>query len=205
MLIRGGAPEPGARVRDASSPASAGNPDGLREARHPAPARAELGAPAPDLDGPIPWVERDCTPVGTTVERGRCEILIKIYGDGLFTQWPHGNGRSGPGRPVGIDFAIGERWSQDGTPCAPPPAGDDTALPTLGAANDADGDRNMIAGAVFFLTPSDSMALIINSVHEHADIFTSNIISFSFIHNSTVGLNEVTDPVFPNCVGQDIR
>jgi len=40
-----------------------------REAQHPAPARAELAAPAPDLDRPLPWVERDCTPVGTAVER----------------------------------------------------------------------------------------------------------------------------------------
>lgn len=33
-------------------------------------------------------------------------------------------------------------------------------LPTLGAANDGDGDRNLIAGAGFFVTPSDSLALI---------------------------------------------
>mmetsp|Transcript_35596 Transcript_35596/g.82711 ORF Transcript_35596/g.82711 Transcript_35596/m.82711 type:complete len:185 (-) Transcript_35596:835-1389(-) len=35
-----------------------------------------------------------------------------------------------------------------------------TVLPTLGAANDGDGDRNMIAGSQFFVTPSDSLALI---------------------------------------------
>ena len=34
------------------------------------------------------------------------------------------------------------------------------SLPTLGAANDGDGDRNLIAGAAFFVTPSDSLALI---------------------------------------------
>lgn len=33
-------------------------------------------------------------------------------------------------------------------------------IPTLGAANDGDGDRNLIAGASCFVTPSDSMALI---------------------------------------------
>jgi len=37
---------------------------------------------------------------------------------------------------------------------------DASTLPALGAANDGDGDRNLIAGAGFFVTPSDSMALI---------------------------------------------
>jgi len=37
---------------------------------------------------------------------------------------------------------------------------DASYLPSLGAANDGDGDRNLIAGAGFFVTPSDSMALI---------------------------------------------
>jgi phosphoglucomutase len=32
--------------------------------------------------------------------------------------------------------------------------------PTLGAASDGDGDRNMILGANFFVTPSDSLALL---------------------------------------------
>jgi phosphoglucomutase len=34
------------------------------------------------------------------------------------------------------------------------------SLPTLGAANDGDGDRNLIAGAQCFVTPSDSLAII---------------------------------------------
>ena len=46
---------------------------------------------------------------------------------------------------------------------APPPAGDAPALPTLGAANNGDSDRNMIVGAGFFVTPSDSMALILDN------------------------------------------
>jgi phosphoglucomutase len=37
---------------------------------------------------------------------------------------------------------------------------DVSTLPTLGAANDGDGDRNLIAGAACFVTPSDSLALI---------------------------------------------
>jgi len=37
---------------------------------------------------------------------------------------------------------------------------DVSSLPMLGAANDGDGDRNLIAGAGIFVTPSDSLALI---------------------------------------------
>jgi phosphoglucomutase len=40
------------------------------------------------------------------------------------------------------------------------PSADLSKLPTLGAANDGDGDRNLIAGAGCFVTPSDSLALI---------------------------------------------
>lgn len=40
------------------------------------------------------------------------------------------------------------------------PSIDLTNYPTLGAANDGDGDRNLIAGAGFFVTPSDSLAVI---------------------------------------------
>jgi phosphoglucomutase len=32
--------------------------------------------------------------------------------------------------------------------------------PTFGAASDGDGDRNMILGTRFFITPSDSVAMI---------------------------------------------
>ena len=35
-----------------------------------------------------------------------------------------------------------------------------TNAPTLGAASDGDGDRNMILGANFFVTPSDSLAIM---------------------------------------------
>ncbi|KAL9186207.1 hypothetical protein ACHAXT_005445 [Thalassiosira profunda] len=40
------------------------------------------------------------------------------------------------------------------------PTADASKLPTLGAANDGDGDRNLIAGAGCFVTPSDSLAVI---------------------------------------------
>lgn len=37
--------------------------------------------------------------------------------------------------------------------------------PTLGAASDGDGDRNMILGAHFFVTPSDSLAIMAANAH----------------------------------------
>jgi phosphoglucomutase len=40
------------------------------------------------------------------------------------------------------------------------PSVDLSKVPTLGAANDGDGDRNLIAGAGCFVTPSDSLAII---------------------------------------------
>jgi len=47
--------------------------------------------------------------------------------------------------------------NSDGSPDL---SSDITSLPTLGAANDGDGDRNLIAGAQCFVTPSDSLAII---------------------------------------------
>jgi len=40
------------------------------------------------------------------------------------------------------------------------PKADMAKCPALGAANDGDGDRNLIAGAGCFVTPSDSLAMI---------------------------------------------
>ncbi|PHS68997.1 MAG: alpha-D-glucose phosphate-specific phosphoglucomutase [Methylophaga sp.] len=37
--------------------------------------------------------------------------------------------------------------------------------PTIGAASDGDGDRNMILGANFFVTPSDSLAIMAANAH----------------------------------------
>ena len=47
---------------------------------------AEVGANA---EGPLPWVERDYTPISTAKqwEQGRVEILIKIYPGGAATPW----------------------------------------------------------------------------------------------------------------------
>jgi len=43
---------------------------------------------------------------------------------------------------------------------SPDTSADPKSLPTLGAANDGDGDRNLIAGSGVFVTPSDSLAMI---------------------------------------------
>lgn len=43
---------------------------------------------------------------------------------------------------------------------SPDPSMKSESIPMLGAANDGDGDRNLIAGAQCFVTPSDSMAMI---------------------------------------------
>ena len=50
-----------------------------------------LGLVGPNAEGPVPWVERDYTPVSTALEweRGQCSILIKIYHDGAATSWLH--------------------------------------------------------------------------------------------------------------------
>ena len=48
--------------------------------------------------------------------------------------------------------------SPDGS--ADPSVTDIASLPVLGAANDGDGDRNLVAGAQCFVTPSDSLAII---------------------------------------------
>jgi len=47
---------------------------------------AEVGANA---EGPLPWIERDYTPVSTAHdwEQGRVELVVKIYENGLATSW----------------------------------------------------------------------------------------------------------------------
>uniref|UniRef100_A0A0G4FK07 Flavoprotein pyridine nucleotide cytochrome reductase-like FAD-binding domain-containing protein n=1 Tax=Chromera velia CCMP2878 TaxID=1169474 RepID=A0A0G4FK07_9ALVE len=53
---------------------------------------AEVGA---NDEGPLPWIERDYTPVSTAKmwEQGRCDMLVKIYHNGKATSWlrTHGN------------------------------------------------------------------------------------------------------------------
>lgn len=53
---------------------------------------AHVGEEA-NTEGPLPWVERDYTPISTAHdwEEGRCDILIKIYleSEGLGTSWLH--------------------------------------------------------------------------------------------------------------------
>lgn len=50
-----------------------------------------LGEVGINDEGPLPWIERDYTPISSAKEweRGRCDILIKIYNDGKLTSWLH--------------------------------------------------------------------------------------------------------------------
>ena len=49
---------------------------------------AEVG---PNEEGPLPWIERDYTPISSAKEweTGKCDILIKIYNNGAATSWLH--------------------------------------------------------------------------------------------------------------------
>jgi len=48
-----------------------------------------LATVGPNNEGPLPWIERDYTPVSTWKEweKGCCDILIKIYRTGAATSW----------------------------------------------------------------------------------------------------------------------
>ena len=50
-----------------------------------------LAAVGPNEEGPLPFIERDYTPVSTWMEwdKGLCDILIKIYPTGAATSWLH--------------------------------------------------------------------------------------------------------------------
>jgi len=51
--------------------------------------RTLLAAVGDNDEGPLPWIERDYTPISTVVEEssGTCKLLIKVYPDGAATQW----------------------------------------------------------------------------------------------------------------------
>ena len=74
---------------------------------------ATLGANA---EGPLPWLERDYTPVSTSQEweKGHCDLLVKIYRDGKATSWlsqqPIGGKiwLSHPMRTVGVPSLVSE-------------------------------------------------------------------------------------------------
>ena len=50
-----------------------------------------LAQVGPNGEGPLPWVEREYTPISSAKEweQGKCEILIKVYPDGAATSWLH--------------------------------------------------------------------------------------------------------------------
>ena len=47
---------------------------------------AEVGE---NSESSLPWIERDYTPISSAKdwENGKCDLLIKIYHDGLATSW----------------------------------------------------------------------------------------------------------------------
>jgi hypothetical protein len=57
--------------------------------------------------------------------------------------------------------------------------------PVFGAASDGDGDRNMILGTKFFITPSDSVAMIAANAEACIPYFKSGI-KVSAPHPNTV-------------------
>mmetsp|Transcript_19569 Transcript_19569/g.40356 ORF Transcript_19569/g.40356 Transcript_19569/m.40356 type:complete len:298 (-) Transcript_19569:2386-3279(-) len=77
---------------------------------------AEVGGPSGE--GPLPWIERDYTPVSGALEweRGTCDILIKIYGDGAATSWLHE--RAAP-------LLLRQQQKQQQEQARAPPSGDD--------------------------------------------------------------------------------
>lgn len=50
-----------------------------------------IASVGPNDEGPLPWIERDYTPISTAKEweKGKVDILIKIYPDGAATSWLH--------------------------------------------------------------------------------------------------------------------
>ena len=74
-----------------------------------------------------------------------------------------------PGRNLQVGIGLQEWRAQGGLWGRPPRPQPDLCLvdicwsddgPDFGAASDGDGDRNMILGKKFFITPSDSVAMI---------------------------------------------
>ena len=70
---------------------------------------AEVGEA--NAEGPLPWIERDYTPISTAQdwEQGRCDILIKLYLEpaGLATEWLHRVSETvPPGGTVGAGHGV---------------------------------------------------------------------------------------------------
>ena len=58
---------------------------------------AEIG---PNSEGPLPWVEREYTPISSAKdwEAGRCELLVKVYPGGAASGWLHHAASEGESR-----------------------------------------------------------------------------------------------------------
>lgn len=74
-----------------------------------------------------------------------------------------GGGHPDPNLAYASDLV--RRMGLDGNGRPLPATDDQDEPPTLGAAADGDADRNMIIGKRFFVTPSDSLAVIAANAH----------------------------------------
>lgn len=63
--------------------------------------------------------------------------------------------------------------------------------PVLGAASDGDGDRNMILGKKFFVTPSDSLAIIAANAKESIPYFSSGLKVKYILERSALSLDSL--------------
>jgi hypothetical protein len=74
---------------------------------------AEVG---PNAEGPLPWLEREYTPISTAKEweQGKCELLVKVYANGAATSWlaaaapPASVWLSKPTRTLSVPFLIAD-------------------------------------------------------------------------------------------------
>jgi phosphoglucomutase len=101
-----------------------------------APAASVMnGVPLPDFGGGHP------DPNPTYAE----DLIARMFAEG---SGPQGAPDFGEGREAAPDFGEGRE-----------------AAPDFGAASDGDGDRNMIVGRHFVVTPSDSLAVLAANAH----------------------------------------
>ena len=77
---------------------------------------AEVGANA---EGPLPWIERDYTPISTWSEweKGKCDILIKVYPDGAATSWLHKQVRGSVSLTPRADICFRQPCCKSGPAC----------------------------------------------------------------------------------------
>ena len=75
----------------------------------------------------------------------------------------------------------------------------DAGTPVFGAAGDGDCDRNMILGKGFFVTPSDSVAIIASYAKDAIPYFSNGIKGVSRSMPTSTALNNVADKLGVKC------